>query len=371
MTCTPKEPSDAPPKKPLSRSCAHDLRHPAQADQGGACLAPCTSRPCGGRGSTRLHRLRPLPRGAFCPAHMGAALCPSRAPGFAGSPAPRSPAPSHLRTRTTPQPPRRSSPPPARLPVFPLERSRTRDRLGPPNRSPARPGERPRCLKKNTLTSCRPPGRLAPPPAALASGSRALAALAYQARRGEIIVLSEDATILWRFALPRLGWWHRAQRSRLPTRPLSPSHIRREESLKRPAWVRSRSWSRITRGVVLNVIGAVQYGTSRVLSQSVPHCDAQALRHYRHHVMATFRTTRNEVGMAVDRSGIPRAHTRGATLDHDHGTVRFHGFPPHGGHHLHPLEGFWRTMQDALGAGRCVRDLHQLSKRTRQVRMAH
>src|SRR6266705_898817 len=33
MSCAPKEPSDAPPQKPLSRSCAHDPRHHAQADQ--------------------------------------------------------------------------------------------------------------------------------------------------------------------------------------------------------------------------------------------------------------------------------------------------------------------------------------------------
>ena len=33
MSCAPKEPSDAPPQKPLSRSCAHDLRQ------------PCSSRP--------------------------------------------------------------------------------------------------------------------------------------------------------------------------------------------------------------------------------------------------------------------------------------------------------------------------------------
>ena len=31
----------------------------------------------------------------------------------------------------------------------------------------------------------------------------------------------------------------------------------------------------------------------------------------------------------------------------------------------------WRTMKDAIGAGRCVRDLHQLYKRTRQVLTAH
>jgi hypothetical protein len=77
-------------------------------------------------------------------------------------------------------------------------------------------------------------------------------------------LLYEDETIVWRFALPRAGWWRKAQRARLPIRPLSQSHIKREESLKRQAWVRYRSWSRITSGVLLSVIGAVQYGTSKV-----------------------------------------------------------------------------------------------------------
>src|SRR6266705_1382761 len=49
------------------------------------------------------------------------------------------------------------------------------------------------------------------------------AALEYRARRGEIILLYEDETILWRFALPRAGWWRNVQRYRLPTRPLSHS----------------------------------------------------------------------------------------------------------------------------------------------------
>jgi hypothetical protein len=49
-------------------------------------------------------------------------------------------------------------------------------------------------------------------------------------------LLYEDETILWRFALPRLGWWRRAQRSRLPTHPLSHTQIKREEALKRQAW---------------------------------------------------------------------------------------------------------------------------------------
>jgi hypothetical protein len=97
-----------------------------------------------------------------------------------------------------------------------------------------------RCKKKQ-VSYYRPTGRLDPAPADLAYGSLALAALEYQARRGEIIVLYADETILWRFALPRTGWWRTAQRARLPIRPLSQSQIKREEALKRQAWVQYRS----------------------------------------------------------------------------------------------------------------------------------
>ena len=85
--------------------------------------------------------------------------------------------------------------------------------------------------------SCyRPTGRLDPDPAALAYGSIDLAALEYRARRGEIILLYEDETILWRFALPRAGWWRTALRARLPTRPLRQSQLKRDEFLKRQTW---------------------------------------------------------------------------------------------------------------------------------------
>ena len=112
-----------------------------------------------------------------------------------------------------------------------------------------------RCVLKKSVSYYRPTGRLDPAPADLAYGSLELAALEYRARRGEIILLYEDETILWRFALPRAGWWRTAQRARLPTRPLSQSQIKREESLKRQTWLRYRSWSRITSGVLLSVIG--------------------------------------------------------------------------------------------------------------------
>jgi transposase len=217
----------------------------------------------------------------------------------------------------------------------------------------------------------RPTGRLEPDPAALAYGSIDLAALEYRARRGEIILLYEDETILWRFALPRAGWWRKALRARLPLRPLSPSQIKRDESLKRHTWGRYRAWSRLTSGVLLSVIGAVQYGTSKVFYKIVPHFDAQELRQYIHQVMATFRHTGKEVVMVVDRSGIHRAHKLDTTLDHYREKFRLHFLPAHCGHHLNPIEGFWRVMKDAIGAGRGFANLHLLYQRTRQVLMAH
>jgi hypothetical protein len=159
-----------------------------------------------------------------------------------------------------------------------------------------------------------------------------------RARRGEIILLYEDETILWRFALPRAGWWRKVQGARLATRPLSQSQIKREESLKRQAWVRYRSWSRITSGVLLSVIGAVQYGTSRVIYKIVPQFDTEGFRQYIHQVMALFRHTGKEVVMVADRSGIHRAKKLASTLTHWHKQLRLHLLPAHCGHHLNPNE---------------------------------
>jgi transposase len=132
-----------------------------------------------------------------------------------------------------------------------------------------------------------------------------------------------------------------------------------------------RSWSRLTSGVLLSVIGAVQYGTSQVFSKIVPHFDTEAWRQYIPQVMHLFGKTDQEVIMVVERSGIHRAKKLASTLAHYVGQFQFHLFPAHCGHHLHPLEGFWRVMKDAIGAGRCVSDLQQLYWRTRQVLMAH
>jgi hypothetical protein len=174
-------------------------------------------------------------------------------------------------------------------------------------------------VKKNALSSCRPTGKREPDPADLAAARLELAALESWARQGEIILLDEDETVLWRFALPRRGWWRRAQRSRLPIRPLTQSHITQQEAHTRQAWKTSRAWSRITSGVLLNVIGAIQYGTSRVVYTIVPHVDAQEFRQYIHHVMDVFGKSGQHVVMVVDRSGMHRAGKLASTLEHDKG----------------------------------------------------
>ncbi len=166
-------------------------------------------------------------------------------------------------------------------------------------------------------------------------------------------MLYEDETILWRFALPRAGWWRTAQRARLPIRPLSQSQIKREEARKRQAWLQYRSWSRVTSGVLLSVLGAVQYGTSKVFYKVVPHFDAQELRQYIHQVMAAFRTTGKEVVMVVDRSGIHRAHKLDATLDHYHDKFRFHFLPAHCGHQSVPDDVFLICISSTTALARC------------------
>ena len=156
-----------------------------------------------------------------------------------------------------------------------------------------------------------------------------------------------------------------------PHGPSAKARSNARRGLKRQAWVRYRSWSRVTSGVLLSVLGAVQYGTSKVFSKMVPHFDAQELRQYIHQVMASCGKTGKEVVMVVDRSGIHRAHKLDTTLDHYHDKFRFHFLPAHCGHHLNPIAGFWRVMKDCIGAGRCFADRHRLYQRTHQVLMAH
>lgn len=221
------------------------------------------------------------------------------------------------------------------------------------------------------MSYLRPTGRLVPNPADLAYGRLEMAALEYWASQGRLILLYEDETVLWRFALPRRGWWRRSHRYRLPLHPLSRYQLNTQERLKRQAWQQHRSWSRIRSGVLLHVIGAVQYGTSRVIYKVVPHFDAIEYRQYIHQVMSVFGASGQKVVMVTDRSGIHRAHKLDSTLAHDQDRFELHFLPARSGHHLNPIEGFWRRMKEVIGAGRCFETLHQLYQRTRQVLFAH
>lgn len=224
--------------------------------------------------------------------------------------------------------------------------------------------------EKNTLSSCRPPGRLDPNPADRAYG-RLEEALQHWARHDKIILLYQDETVLWRFALPRCAWWRRSQRDRLPMRPVRQGHINAQERLKRQAWQRCRSWSRMTSSVLLDVIGAVQYGTSRVFYTIVPHFDANEFRQYIPQVLRIVGPTEKKGVLVVDRSGMHHARKLTSTLEHYKDQCALHCLPAHSGHPRNPIEGFWRRMQEVIGAGRCFEDLPQLYQRTRQVLMAH
>ena len=90
-------------------------------------------------------------------------------------------------------------------------------------------------------------------------------------------MLYEDETIVWRFALPRLGWWRRAQRYRLAHTPAEPGPVERPESHKRQTWGQYRSWSRIA-GACCSPASSARsdIGTSKIFYKIVPHFDAQS-----------------------------------------------------------------------------------------------
>jgi hypothetical protein len=88
-------------------------------------------------------------------------------------------------------------------------------------------------------------------------------------------------------------------------------------------------------------------------------------------VLALFGGTGKQGVMVVDRRGLHRAHKLASTLAHWHKQLHRHFLPARCGHHRNPIEGFWRVMQDRIGAGRCCPDLQQLSQRVRRVLMDH
>jgi hypothetical protein len=61
--------------------------------------------------------------------------------------------------------------------------------------------------------------------------------------------------------------------------------------------------------------------------------------------MAAFRHTGTDMVLVVERYESPQTHMLDPPLKHDHGQMRFPGFPAHGGPHLHPIEAFWQVRK--------------------------
>ena len=62
--------------------------------------------------------------------------------------------------------------------------------------------------------------------------------------------------------------------------------------------------------------------------------------------MSVFGATNQKVVMVTDRSGIHRAHKLAPTLTIIRIKFELHFLPAHSGHHLNPIEGFWRRMKE-------------------------
>jgi predicted ATPase len=75
-------------------------------------------------------------------------------------------------------------------------------------------------------------------------------------RQGESLLRSADESMLWRFALPRAGWWRKAPRDRLPTRRLTQRQLTGEERRTRQARLWQRQGQRTaTRDLLAPVYG--------------------------------------------------------------------------------------------------------------------
>ena len=75
---------------------------------------------------------------------------------------------------------------------------------------------------------------------------------------------------------------------------------------------------RVTSGVLRSVLGAVQYGTSKVFYKIVPHLETEGLRQYIHQVIALLSPTDKEVVIGADYSSLHRAKKLASTLTHWH-----------------------------------------------------
>jgi len=272
--------------------------------------------------------------------------------------------PKSLRVGAAPQSSCRPGPSPARFDLFPWSCANW------PRCWPNRLGSH---LAVRASAAIKKRGKLLPPtvawlrPADLAYGSLELAALEYQARRGEIILLYEDETILWRFAMLRAA----GAQSAACAPPDASAETESEQTrgvLKRQAWVRHRSWSRINQRCVAQCHWAVSTAPSKVFYKSCPLLMPRVTPIY-----ASSDGHFSKIGKRSSWSSIaagPSAHKLDATLAHYHGSCASISYRPIVDH-LNPIEGFCGVMKDTISAGRCLAIFQQLYQRTRRVLMAH
>jgi putative transposase len=226
-------------------------------------------------------------------------------------------------------------------------------------------------LKKNGFSYYRPTIELGADQQELARARTEIDELKTRAKRGEIILLFEDETIVWRFALPRAGWWYKDKRYRINDLKDNRKNIKQQECEKRQQWKEHRSWSHITCGVLLCVIGTIQYLTSRALFKIVPHFDAKEFKQFLYQVMNYYAKENKMVIMIADRNWIHKAKLLRSFLALYLGKFDFYFLPPHSGHHLNVIEGFWHPLKDAIGAARSYDHIHTLYQRTRTVFSKH
>jgi transposase len=228
-----------------------------------------------------------------------------------------------------------------------------------------------RILKKKGFNYYRPTIELGANPEEIARAKEEIEELKKRAEQNEIILLFEDETTVWRFALPRAGWWYKDQRFRVNDLRLPKIAVKNQEKKKRQEWCQYRSWSRVTCGVLLCVVGIVQYLTSKVLFKIVPHFDGKEFKQFLYQIIHCYKNENKKIVMILDLSWIHKAKTLKSFLALYQDKFEFYFLPAHSGHHLNVIEGFWHPVKEAIGSNRSYSDIHALYQRTRTVLSKH
>lgn len=190
-----------------------------------------------------------------------------------------------------------------------------------------------------------------------------------KADHGEIVLLFEDETVLWRFPLPRAGWWVKETRARIP-QP-EKGMIKREEKQKRAQWEEQQSWSAITTGVLMYLVGAVLYGSHEVIFKMVPHFNGKEYLAYLYQMLAQLGKKGKEIVLVQDNSKIHKSKRVNRFLEKNKGKLRIYYLPERAGHRLNPIEGFWKVLKGKVNVGTSYESLHLLHRQAYNVLTQH